>query len=284
MNSQALSLLKRWLPPAVYEKLTLLRARSKFLAYPCKHLLAKNSTLKNTASGRRAFLIAAGPSLKQEDLSVLAGEDCFALSNVYLHEQIGRINPRFHFFAPYHEPLTLESYVNWLASADNVLQPNTGIFLGESTFDIVTRYKLFQNRSVHYLYLSGSPPSNSTDITGPVLSPQTAPMMVLPVLAYMGYKEIYLLGCDHTDLRDYKKTVNYFYEPSRDVRKCVNSVTNVWYGGIVDNLSNTINVFRQYAYYKSVLNASGIKVVNLSRDSWLDLFETDTLENVIARR
>ena len=35
--------------------------------------------------------------------------------------------------------------------------------------------------------------------------------MILPVLISMGYKEIYLLGCDHNQLKNYNKTITNFY-------------------------------------------------------------------------
>jgi len=42
--------------------------------------------------GKRAFLLAASSSSKQENLKLLAGEDCFSISNFYLHYDIRIIN------------------------------------------------------------------------------------------------------------------------------------------------------------------------------------------------
>ena len=131
--------------------------------------------------------------------------------------------------------------------------------------------------------MSGYPAGDGVDITKPVLAPQTGPLMALPVLLYMGYSEIYLLGCDHTTLRDFKKTVNNFYEPSRDVRKTGLNTNDVWYEGIIDNLCNSANVFRQYMFYKKIFRNRDVKIVNLSQDSWLDLFEVNTLKNVLNK-
>ena len=273
---------KNWLPPIVQEKRNRFRAWLKFRASDKKELLNKNVALKNTAKGRRAFLIATGPSLKMEDLSTLAGEDCYGISNLFLHEHIQSINPKFHFFAPYHEPLTLESYIEWLESADKSLPPETGIFLTDTMYDLVKKYKLFPARKIFYLHWSEYPAQDNVDITKPVLSPQTGPLMALPVLLYMGYSEIYLLGCDHTEMRDYKKTVKNFYDPSRDVRKTNPYTIEVWYSGVIHNLSSTLNTFKQYLLYKEILRGRDVKIVNLSQDSWLDLFEMDTLKNVIA--
>ena len=58
--------------------------------------------------------------------------------------------------------------------------------------------------------MSGYPAGDGVDIMKPVLAPQTGPIMALPVLLYMGYSEIYLLGCDHTEMRDYKRPCKIF--------------------------------------------------------------------------
>jgi hypothetical protein len=82
----------------------------EILSYACKDIIQKNRLLKGMGKGKRAFLLAAGSSINQKNLKPLAGEDCFSISNFYLHNDIQTINPAFHGFAPYHEPLILENY------------------------------------------------------------------------------------------------------------------------------------------------------------------------------
>ena len=283
MNQKIRLLLKNWMPPIIHEKLYGYRAWLKFLMYGKKWILNKNAVFENTGRGKRAFLIATGPSLKLDDLKPLAGEDCYGISNFYLHEHIQSIRPKFHFFAPYHKPIVLESYIDWLVDADNVLPPETNIFLGHTTHDLVEKYNLFKKRKIFYLYLSECRAGKKVDITRPVMAPQTGPLMALPVLLYMGYSEIYLLGCDHTELRDYKKTVSNFYDPSKDIREATPDIKNVWYDGIVANLCNSANIFKQYMLYRKLLYGRDVTIINLSQDSWLDLFEVDMLKNVLNK-
>jgi hypothetical protein len=51
----------------------------------------------------RFFWLLARVSTRK-NLKPLAGEDCFSISNFYLHNDIQTINPAFHGFTPYHEP------------------------------------------------------------------------------------------------------------------------------------------------------------------------------------
>ena len=269
--------IKKYLPPIIIDFYRILFSYLNFLTYPNKKLFIKNRSLKNSGSGKRAFLLATGPSIKDENLKQLAGEDCFTVSNFFLHEDINLINPKFHFFAPYHKPLILENYIEWLRQADKALPNDTKIFLGHTTQDLVTKYKLFPEREVYYLYLSNY---FSTDITGPIMFPQTGPLMIIPVLIYMGYEKIYLLGCDHNVLRDFKKPAEHFYNKSLEVRKN-SSDENAW-DNIINELDTTKNIFVQYKNYKLILEEN-MEIINLSKDSWLDIFKILNLNNVLKK-
>jgi hypothetical protein len=272
--------IQAWLPPAIYYFLLQFLAKLRFL-FADKSYLKNNLPLQDTGKGKRAFLIATGPSLKQEDLSVLKGEDCFSVSNFFLHAEINTVNPRFHFFAPFHPPLLLENFIDWLKKADEMLPPATGIVLGYSDRKLVGQYGLFKNRKVHYMYFSYHLKMAKPDLLRPLLWPQTGPLMILPMLLYMGYEKIYLLGCDHTVLRDFGNTIPHFYDKEKDVRKNA-SDSGAW-ADIVKAHYYSMNSFVQYKRYSNFINKNylGTRVINLSRDSWLDMFEKETLDKII---
>lgn len=271
-----------WLPPVLSKSIYHLYNEILFFNYSHKNILRKNKELKDKGKGKRAFLLATGPSIKQENLKLLAGEDCFSLSNFFLHDDLNIINPKFHFFAPYHPPLILENYVEWLQLSDKQLPKETKIVLGHTGYELVKNHNLFPNREVFYLYLSESPNNHKVDLTKPVLAPQTSPLMIIPVLIYMGYEEIYLLGCDHTILRDFKKVFTNFYDAKKDIRKNAADV-NSW-SDIIDEHKLSMNVFLQYDFYKKInYKAHHLTIINLSNDTWLDVFERNTLSKVIKK-
>lgn len=263
---------ERYLPPFLLDLFVTIIFYFKYLFFTDKKILKNNKKLKGIGSNKRAFLLATGPSIKNQNLKLLAGEDCFSVSNFFLHNDINVINPKIHFFAPYHEPLILENYVNWLRQADKILPKDTKICLGHTTKKIVDKYSLFPNREIFYIYLTKIKPNKlfSIDLTGPIMGPQTGPLMIVPVLLYMGYKEICLVGCDHTVLRDYKKTISNFYSKEKDAR--INATDeNAWDDIILSHKSN-INIFLQYQLYKKIADKKNIKIINLSDDTWLDIF------------
>lgn len=272
--------LREVLPLTIYRSVLRISTELFFLCYERKDILKKNRVLKGAGKGKRAFLLATGPSINQEDLRLLAGEDCFSISNFYLHDDIQTINPLFHGFAPYHEPMILENYVEWLRQADSALPRQTKILLGHKTFGIVQKFGLFPEREIYYLYLAPWAEKNCVNLEHPILAPQTGPLLLLPLMIYMGYEEIYLLGCDHTVLRDYKKNITNFYSTDKDIRKDATN-SNVW-RGIEMELRSTLRLIDQYKFYQNILIGTPTNITNLSIDSWLEIFPFEHLEHVMT--
>jgi hypothetical protein len=269
------------LPPNIFRGLVNLRARLLFATYGNKKTIQANHAFKNCSSGKRAFLLATGPSIKLEDLKFLEGEDCFSLSNFFLHEDLDIIRPKFHFFTPYHEPLILDNYIDWLKEADCRLPVSTNIVLGHKTEEIVSKHRLFADRKVYYLFLEGMF-SGNFDITKAIMSPQTGPIMILPWLLYMGYSQIFLIGCDHSILRDYGKTTANFYPKEKEVRTNATSGNN--WPDVVTTLGYVSRMFEHYEYYRQTAEKSGKQIINLSQDSWLDIFKKDKLADVLKKK
>lgn len=264
-------IIEDWLPPVLNRYLRQSADYFQFLSYPDKEILQKNKKLKGIGQGKRAFLLATGPSIRQENLRVLADEDCFSLSNFFLHNDIEIIKPKFQFFAPYHKPLILENYVEWLNFFDQKLSTETKVFLGHTTKRIVEDFNLFPARKIYYLYLSRYPSLGEVDITKPLLSPQSIPLMVLPVLIYMDYKEIYLLGCDHTTWRDHGNFIEHFYNKEQDIR--INAANEkAFFPDPLSYYNARINLFFQYKHYVSKSANKNSRIINLSLDSDLKRF------------
>lgn len=270
------------LPPVLYRAAHNAIGRVHFQLAHTPQLLAPSQSLAGLGNGRRAFIIATGPSLRLEQLSALAGEDCFSLSNFFLHESVTALRPRLQFFAPFHAPLILENYVAWMHQADERLPAETAIVLGHTTAPIVRQHNLFPRRQVFYIFLTRHYRPRHIALSGPIPAPASVPLMALPVLLAMGYPTIYLLGCDHTVMRDYGGSVRHFYENTHDLRK--NASDSGSWTDTIRNYELSLDVFLQYRYYRSMIarHYPATRVVNLSQDSWLDLFPFDRLDRVLA--
>lgn len=263
-----------YFPPVLSELFIKLLVVLDFYIFSSKYksIVALNKRHRGRAKSDTAFLIATGPSLKEVELGLLKGKDCFTVSNAVLHPEINDLNVLAHFVAPYHEPLIKSNFINWLHTIDKKLSKNTEVFMSCQSYSDYLENTLFANRNVSFLFTSKVFLGSGLDLCRPILSPQSIPILALPVLAYMGYKNIVLLGCDHTILRDYGGSVNNFYSSTSDPRSNATTGDN-WKAGIIAHLRNALNLFEQYRCISTELNKNGIKIYNASNDSWLDFVE-----------
>lgn len=223
--------------------------------------------LKGTAAGKKCFILATGPSVNEQDMTKLAGRDCFSISNFFLHKDIHVIKPKFHFFAPYHHPLILENYIDWLRMADSQLPSETNIVLSLASRSMVSQYGLFTKRKIYYLALGGE--DVQTNPTHRVADPRTVPVMAFPVVDWLGYAEINLIGLDMNRLMDYGKEMRNFY--TEDPRKNASDASG--WGGIITDLRNELAAFEQFSFFNEYFTKKKVKLFNLSPDSWLTFIE-----------
>lgn len=254
------------------------KAKSIILRRPTNPILQRNKELHNIATNKPCFVLATGPSINEQDLTKLEGKDCFSISNFFLHKDIKIIKPKLHFFAPYHEPLILENYIDWLRLADKKLPKETNIVLGLANYGLAKKYNLFPNRKIYYLDLLNTWDIN-TDLTKQVIEPQTGPIMILPVLDYMGYSEINLIGQDMNRLKDYQGTTQNFYK--NDPRK--NATDGAAWEDIIVELKRTCKMFEQFKAYNDYFKSKGKKLINLSPDSWLSFIEKKDFNNIMEK-
>jgi hypothetical protein len=248
-----------------------------------KRLSSNLSLLKNSKRGKRGFLLATGPSVNKENLKILKNEDCFSLSNFHLHKDINIINPLFHFIAPYHKPVNYKAHIKWLKVIDLTLPPNTQIVLSEKDRELVFKEKIFTNRHVYYLFFSKYIDlKKELDLTKPLPHLQSSFLMILPFMIYMGYKKIYLLGCDFDRLKSYGEVTKDFFSLNKDYKKKKDS-RNVWHWSfdLVQELQNHINVLNLLKLYFNYAIRKNIKIINLSKNSWIDLFPKKKLKEII---
>ncbi|MDP7150610.1 MAG: hypothetical protein QGI08_04350 [Paracoccaceae bacterium] len=268
-------------PPVLLHPILKLASAVQYATYPQagKQALRRNDALRSVALGKTAFILATGPSVRDLDLTRIVGQDCYSVSNFFLHPLVQDLRPKMHFFAPYHEPLVLEEYVSWLRTSDQSLPKETEITLGIDTEGLVRQNDLFADRTVHYIGLEKAAMSNGVDLRYPVMRPQSVPLMVLPVLLFMGYKRIVLIGCDHNILKDYGKSVSNFYKQGADPRSNATSGAN-WSAGIVQHLKNALNVFTQYQMYQKYCEKHGVELIHTSPDGWLDFIPYVPLDEI----
>lgn len=230
---------------------------------------------------RDAYVLATGPSLKEQDLSILRGKDVYSMSNAFLHPLISDISPILHGFCAYHPPLVESNFCDWVCSSDQLLPSGTSLVTSSRNERLFGERLLNLNRHVFYcehidfkLAAIFGWPRFFGDL---IPSPQSAPLMMIPLLVLLGYRRIFLLGCDHTVLRDYGKGVSNFYSIDADPRR--NATSGAVWKDLRFHCRAQISLWDQYEYWAGLQSILGFEIINLSTDSWLPFFRFEALSS-----
>lgn len=264
-----------WLLPPGFKELI----RFHLLQWPAKKLtpeelavLHRNVELRNRHQGERCFILATGPSIKDQDLRPLQGENCIAVSNFFVHEDYQTINPQYYCLAPLHSPYTDDDGRRWFREMEGNVGSAT-MLLSYSDRHIVENGEIFLKQSVHYLCFDDrcdfeSHGKKKIDLEKPLPLPQTATIIALQVALYLGFKTVYLLGVDHSWPRHIGKSAHFHDESARKVVPEHPEVSD--YEGFFIKLANLL---RKYKIIKLMAERQGCTIYNATPNSMLDVFE-----------
>lgn len=237
-----------------------------------KALLKKNLALKDARKGERCFILATGPSIKHQNLKLLQGENCIALSNFFVHPDYAIIDPEYYCIAPYHLPITEDAWQKWM----DEIEKNTGnakLFFGMSDKNRNEIHGRFRNRDTYYLRFGGLWGRNipcSIDISRMIPGPQSVSIMALYVALYLGFKEIYLLGCDHNWLLHVNKSSHFYPENDHVI---VKSGYNEWFQeDLEEQFRDYMTLWRQYKGICAIASRSSTRIFNATEGGLLDVF------------
>ena len=190
------------LPPKIAIRLQILLAKLKNRLKYDQSLFRKNEALKDIEKGSRCFVIAPGPSINKQDLSLLKDETCIAVSTVYAHKDFAAINPKYYVLSPvfkYHGNADNEaSLVSWLSAMDNGLIDETIMFMHVSDKTYIEKHSIFKNKKVHWIQYIPWDEEEIDEIDLQNLADiRSVSETAFSVALYLGFDEIYIMGFDH---------------------------------------------------------------------------------------
>ena len=156
---------------------------------------------KNVHKGKRCFIIGNGPSLRIQDLEILRKnkEICFGSNWIIKTFEQTEWRPDYYVVMDY----------NFMRIMPKSIQTTRGekkiIFRAESYMDKSDEKDDFTYTYQSHIY--GDDLNFSEDITEGIYGARTVTYDMLQIAAFMGFKEIYLLGVDCT------KGNSHFYKP-----------------------------------------------------------------------
>jgi len=282
--------LSKWIIPQGFVELIRSRNNSKFDNFKLPET-EKNIELKNTHTGKRCFILATGPSVKNQDLAWLNDELTISVGSFFLHEDIKKINPKYHIFAPAHSPFEDDAikiiFEGFKKAFEEVTEPE--VIMGVSSYKYSYFNFLKANSNLlpikpYYVnfdcaeqldeqnYLS----ENIWDLTKKPFAIRTVVYLAIQFAVYAGCTEIYLLGCDHDYLQDTARTTNHFYNDSKsysDKAHLESFSTEKWF-------EEYYMRWKQYRLIKTYCESKSIKVYNATKGGMLDVFERVDLDSL----
>ena len=229
---------------------------------------------KNRHLGQRAFVIGMGPSLRVEDLDRLKGEVTFACNKCYLAFDETSWRPSYYcvedtlvFENNLERIQTLEGFPQFYPMSARNLFPSDhdGIFFplrysshdhGAEEFSFNPLERIFGGFTVTYI--------------------------LMQLAAYMGVRQIYLVGMDYTFILP-KETVGVNEQFSGYVSEGEQNHFHPEYRkkGETWVEPNLENQFTSFETAKRVASSKGIEIINATRGGNLEVFPRQDLDEVL---
>lgn len=263
---------------------------SEYIQYLFKYrkLLKKNHLYKDIHKGKRCFVIGNGPSLLKQDLKLLKNEFTITVNSMTSTKEFNIIKPDYHVIVDYvrFDENNKGIYEN-LSKLKKLKHKPTYVFPAkfkrevekndlESFFDIVYLHPHSRFRRFLSLDFQKRIPffTNVTNV---------ATLFAI----YLGFSEIYLIGCDMTGIvKVYDENENFssgghFYNPSKKEKEYVKELQSNRTNEVF--LSSYAHTFKVFRYIEEFAKIKGISIYNATKGGTLDVFRRVRYEDIFKK-
>ena len=253
-------------------------------------LVNKNIDLVDKYKDKTCFIVGCGPSIKNQDLSVLANQFVIGLSTFFYHNDYNKINPFANIYTGYSFHKSFHEVDYFVKSYKEIEKKTKGkLFFEEGDYEFIKENNFFIDRDVRFYKALGhisNISKKSPSIDKSIYVGQNIAIMAIQIAISLGFKKIYLLGLDHSWIFQLKNKDYTKFSADNDVNYKESKQTDFDVLG-QDKLSFWIDVYHKlwtdYKCIKSLVDAKNISIVDLTEGGCLDIFEKDTLADIIKQ-
>lgn len=251
-----------------------------------KRYSSKNAELKNKYAGKRCFIIGNGPSLKTVDFSQLADEYTFTVNQLPRNDKFGKMKTNFHVWADERffnldlsksEDLELFNVMKAVSTEDN----NPVVFYKWTAREMIERNHLEKTLNIRYFGDIGMDIPKALTFGGALNICEPLPIFstvihyAICLAVYMGFQEIFLLGCDCTGFistaQAKLKNANqseYAYSITDNEKKRMERISDKT--SIRNELLWYAELFDTYDFMKRYCEKQGVKLLNATKNTLLE--------------
>lgn len=253
--------------------------------------ISVNSDLKDIHKGKRCFVVGNAPSINKQDLSLLADEYVFTVNYIYKNPRFSQLKSNYHFFM---DPMCFNKETNGKETFTAVATEHSKplCFLSANGgYHYVKDTGLDRDLDIRYLFdfvnMKKQPVAGdiSKEITGFYTVIQTAVLTAV----YMGFSEIYLIGCDCTGIvsniqimENSDNVQGYSYEFTKEDRE----KRLKEYQGHVDMeqiFSGWANILHGYPRLNTYCKEHGVKLYNATAGGILESLPRVKYEDLFSK-
>lgn len=226
--------------------------------------------LKNIHNGQRVFIVATGPSLTVGDLELIKNEYSISMNSIVNAFNETSFRPTYYMVQDGNVIDRIHKQIN--ASDLGMIYIGIGnsclmkVNVGKSRVNLIhkkqIKYRL--NSAYHYYDMCYKPYKSkmmfSDNFARQAYDGFTVTYSAIQFAYYLGFSEIYLLGCDCT------------YGGHFDDKDCENNIN-----------SNKVkpSYFTAYECARTFLEDRGVKIFNCTRGGMLEVYTRKNLEEVV---
>lgn len=189
--------LKEKLDHALYDAYNIATEIKYALDFKTKSIIRKNLLFKNTHIGRRCFILGTGPSLSlltDDNIEQLSKEITFGVNSLYKSKIASKVIPSYYALM---DNLYWEALNGTFSEIANKYCENPPIFItdvrAKGVIDALPR-----DVSAMYIYSKKYPTKKmSAEIDKNIYAAMNVISYSILSALHMGFREIYLLGCDY---------------------------------------------------------------------------------------
>lgn len=255
-------------------------------------LLKENEKFKNKHAGKRCFILGNGPSLNAVDFKLLENEYVFTVNELMRHKEYSVLKSNYHLIMdPYYfKEANDEYYREKMTILKKIKDSHNSpiLFVPIEARNNIKNAEWAEMLEVHYicgnLYFCKNFDSK-IHFERFVPRFQVVIQWAIGLAVYMGFEEIYLLGCDTTDIINVISTKNsaqqeinnYAYEYSYEKFKNFEEHKND-FEQMIHGFSRMLEVYEEI---KKWCDKLGIKLINCSGHTILESIPRERLEKIL---
>ena len=214
--------------------------------------------LRKEEKNKRCFIVGSGPSLTIEQLEKIKNEVSFGSNRIYKMFDKTSWRPKYYVIQDAYDSTPKENYeklnVRYLFVSDYYWRENG--MLNKNAICFHTVRSLKQKKDIPF----------SNDVSNVIHTASTVTYTMIQIAAYLGFKEIYLIGMDHT----YANETN---DKGKIIKK--NNIKSHVFKDekpqeVVANISYMEDAYKSA---KNYCDKNGIKIYNATIGGKLEVFE-----------